>query len=184
MKKVLVLLLVLGVASIASATPVLSLSSNTVNVGDSVTLTVTGQAADETGDGGDPVGGGNWYIILDATNYSYGTYGGGGNPYAEFTFPGTKNANAGGGADLSDSYARAYMTAAPPAGSWDEATDVDAGEWFAIAIKGVSEGVTVVDLTTTGLSIIDGSSLALTVVPEPMTIGLLGLGALLLRRRK
>ena len=181
MKKVLVLILVLGMASLASATPVMSLSSSTItDVGETVTLTITGVAADATPDGGG-TSGWNGYAMIDATNYPYGTYGGGGDPYAAFVFPATQYNAAGGNGALSNSYARAFITAG--AGTpWDEATDVDVGVWFTIDIIGVSEGVTVVDLTNASLGI--DHSFPLTVLPEPMTIGLLGLGGLLLRRRK
>jgi hypothetical protein len=59
-----------------------------------------------------------------------------------------------------------------------------AGAHININLVGVTEGVTTVDLyDTSGMVFLDSAQI--TVLPEPMTIALLGLGGLfMLRRRK
>ncbi|NLW82887.1 MAG: PEP-CTERM sorting domain-containing protein [Phycisphaerae bacterium] len=68
-----------------------------------------------------------------------------------------------------------------------EVTSFDAGTWFSVALPGyfrAAEGQHDIQIDVVDAASGEGASLYLAVVPEPMTMGLLGLGALFLRRRK
>jgi len=79
----------------------------------------------------------------------------------------------------------------PQYGAWYEFTvvsfppnpAVEAGDHIVVRIVGLSAGTTNLNLyDSDGVTLLDRCSIA--VVPEPTTIALLGLGGLLLRRRK
>ena len=83
------------------------------------------------------------------------------------------------------------MTYQPDYGAWYDfsinsyppAPVIAAGEHIQIRVKGLSEGSTTLSLyANDGVKILDQCTIA--VIPEPATIALLGLGGLLLRRRK
>ncbi|HIJ71949.1 MAG TPA: PEP-CTERM sorting domain-containing protein, partial [Planctomycetes bacterium] len=67
-------------------------------------------------------------------------------------------------------------------------TEVYAGEWYTFDITiptDATVGATFgIDVLSSGFSIVQDAALTLTVVPEPITMALLGLGGLFLRRRK
>ena len=184
MRKLLILVMVLGMASLASAVPVLTVSDSSPTVGDTFYLYISGTAGDATGDGtGSPVGGYESMITLDYANYaSYVITNA--NPYISIASSGTvENAAGGLGGASAQTYGNPKFVAAPAGGSWSEVTDVDAGLWFTYEMYADSVGVSLVGLTADWGSSEIGA-IPITVVPEPITMALLGLGGLFLRRRK
>lgn len=162
MKKVLVLMLVLGMASMASAGLTWSQSSITLTVGEVGTVQLVSS---------DGAMGKVWTIA------DLGVAGLAVSPLA----------NAG-----DDASAAVYDTS--PASSyygWAYAEILDSaapfnnapGNVFDVTLTGAAEGM--FTMTSDYYSSLGaGDSLMVTVIPEPMTIGLLGLGGLFLRRRK
>ena len=181
MRKLLVMLMVLGIASAAMAVPTISVSTATPVLGSTFTVTITGTAADATGDTtGDPVGGAAGALGLDYSNYSDGSL----NPYISWVdVLGVTETAAGGLGGVSNATSNAAWTAAPAAGGWAEATDVDAGLWFTFTLNADALGTTEISLLNANFGQI-GSIPIEVIVPEPMTMALLGLGGLFLRRRK
>ena len=180
MKKLLVLILVLGIASVANAglatielresdgvTPVADLDK--VMLGSDYVLVVSGLAAD-----------------VPQSSFGVGIYGS--------TYTAADWANLGPGnstttvldtGDISgiiwSAAFQGYDMVAYDTG-WPGG--ISDGDWFAIDLSGVALGTFALDLldydnASTIIGGVDG-----TVIPEPMTIALLGLGGLLLRRRK
>ena len=198
MKKLLIFMLVFGMATAASATPVLSGPSD-MAPGDTVTITVSG-TSDEASTSQPPAGGNTEIypgsIIVDRADSYYGprtTY-----FDAVLSSPSVFTANVGGAVPPSKvpfiytSYASNRIDfIAGSTATWSEATDIDAGEWFTFDLT-LAAGTALatdgsvyipVDLFEPGPT---GSveQLSIQIIPEPMTIALLGLGGLFLRRRK
>ncbi len=159
MKKVLVLMLVLGIASLANATTLLTWSADSVlmNVGGSVTV----QLVASDNQPYDPM-----WVGVDASLV------------AEITSI-TKLAAASDGVvvDETGSYPGWWTVEAFTNGSVNL---VLAGDQFDVAISGLALGTYVIGSDAYGTS----DLLTINVVPEPATMALLGLGGLLLRRRK
>lgn len=171
MKKVLVLMLVLGVASLASANYVPTVNgglSVTVGKGGTVTLVVANNTAGVAGN------------LQQADDYVL------------FDTPGLV-ASVGG-----PTYGSAYLTGAPGwidqtgsmAGLYElnnslaANTAVPVGNIVTITLTmGNTQGTTNVTVYEGDLSTVDGNA-SITVTPEPATLAILGLGAMLLRRKK
>jgi len=155
MKKMLMLVLVLGLASLASATNLTwSTNSITIDVGDTATLQLTAD---------------------DAELYAAKWVGNDPSVIAEITSI-TALVAAGPDAVVTKD-AEGYT-------GWWTVQDLDfsptvyevlAGDQYDVVITGLSEGVYTFDC--------DGDTLTVNVVPEPMTMALLGLGGLFLRKR-
>ena len=180
MKKLLVLLVVLGMASLAAAAPTMSVSPTTVITGGTITVTVSGSAT-EASDPLDPlVGGYSGLVWEDIVGNSYGT-----SNLLDLTSTPVATTYAGGMAWAGTSYNQAKFTAASSV-PWTEGTDVDAGLWFTYSFTaGNSTGTTSIDLLDSDYNLVGGQSVPITIVPEPLTMTLLGLGGLgLLRRRR
>ena len=174
MKKLLVLMLVLGLASMANAA-----LTDYVLYTDGLVLDVVGIA------GGSVPG---YYITSNATVNIIDPQ----TPTIYLT-PGNLGANTQTSGDLGNALTATmgpttygFITAlAAPAPD-----TVDAGMWFTFDIVDVSTAGWTVGQTVATLAILDnmgapiGSSAVISTVPEPMTIALLGLGGLFLRRRK
>ena len=186
MRKLLIFAVVLGMASMASAVPVLTVSDDTPTLGDTFYLYVSGTASEATGDGGTPTGGYATMITLDYANYATYVIDGynNANPYISIqSGDPTSTPEAGGGLILGTTYGNQQFIAAPPGGDWAEATDVDTGLWLTYELYADALGTTLVGMTADWGSEEIGA-LSITVVPEPITMALLGLGGLFLRRRK
>ena len=184
MKKLLILLLVLGMASWAAATPVISGSTEIdQTAGTKISITVSGTVDEASGgaagNSNTPAGGGGWWLWVDyysfsdqISNVSAGTIAMGGLKDFDVTkYPG-------------DGFK--FVAGTNP--TWAETTDVDSGEWFTfdleVAADAEVDDTYDISLLTESWSEIGSSIFTVTVVPEPMTIALLGLGGLFLRRRK
>jgi len=180
MKKLLTLFLVLGLSSMASALTVsLSLDGSTAmgttmnvdvaDLGDAISLSIISNATD------------NYWTILKMNRTS-------------LTEPATiinvtKTANAGGQAAVDDyTYASLYqyqLTAA----STSIPTNVVAGKHFTFDLT-PSTNLELDDTFDFWITVPNdnnfpaGHTVTVTIVPEPMTILLLGIGGLFLRRRK
>jgi hypothetical protein len=178
MKKLLILVLVLGMASVASAAPDVDfyiggseVSVINLLVDQTVTLQLYANNADAytMGIGGSDVSG-NMYTsaatIAGFTGvYAYDTTKAGGDAYMSFY---------NSGPDYSYFYLSASDSTSP--------FTLTSGVQFTMALKGLAEGTTYItmDISSPGTD----QTIQVNVIPEPMTIALLGLGGLFLRRRK
>jgi len=158
MKKLLVLTLVLGLSGIASAAVSLSPSETSVDLGATVTISVVSDTTDAYG---------GWLDLGQKLDGSWG----------DLQILGAAGADASKdfGFDPWWSFeAKSFNPDAP----------IEAGAQFTVDFTaGQTEGDVVI-----GLYAFDGTTLlqeaTIHVVPEPMTLGLLGLGGLFLRRRR
>ena len=177
LRPLLILTVVLGMASMASAG--LSLVVGGVEVGDSITInpsdTIWIGVYDDTG--GVPFGGA---VSIAEGSGANGSWTGGNGYYAPPATPGGYNMYIG---YLSPAYGNEYgdiwyivdqaaTTVMPSAGLQGEY------EFHCDAAGDVVINLTAPDLVT----ILD--TITITQIPEPITMALLGLGGLLLRRRK
>jgi hypothetical protein len=175
MKKLLVLLMVLGITSIASAAIQISVNGAldveeiTINVSDTITVDIHNTGGDL------PI---NFNAYLDFYYLSEGLY--------SLSNPrlGPEAGNFPASFSLYESYYdndEVWFVQA-----WVGAGDEIPGTIFLIDMHCEGTGDVLVELydarVTTGYGLVD--SLVIHQIPEPMTIGLLGLGALFLKRRK
>jgi len=161
MKKLLILMLVIGMTSAANAALTWSVDEITIDLA-SPTAVVQ--------------------IISDTTDaYTEIWAGADASLIAEITSMATLAGAAEGGAVASSAYLGWWVIEAvdftPP-------SDIAVGDHFDVTLTGLSLGTYVISTDSYGGAGLD-DLLTITVVPEPMTIALLGLGGLfLLRRRK
>ncbi len=178
MRKLLILALVLGMASLATALPTITVSNPNPIPGEVIQVYVSGTAAEASTSGGF-IGGYSGFVAVDYVAYGYL----GGSPYLAIAPYPTVATAAGSYAAYGTSGGMEYFFAAhlPP---WTEAKDVDVGVWFTfnVTATGTVGDVEVLDLINPATSNI--GQVTITIVPEPITMALLGLGGLFLRRRK
>jgi hypothetical protein len=185
MKKLLILMLVLGLVSAVSATPVISGPTEIVEDG-TITLSVSGTVDEASGgsagNSNTPPGGGGWWIWVD-----YNAYQG----MLSDVSSGTTAMGSLKTFDTSTYGADGFKFVAGSNPTWAEGTDVDSGLWFTFDLSDVLVASEVgstydVQILDEDFNIIGAATHTVTVVaiPEPMTIALLGLGGLFLRRRK
>ncbi|MCD4831159.1 MAG: PEP-CTERM sorting domain-containing protein [Anaerohalosphaeraceae bacterium] len=157
MKKLIVLVLVLALAPLASAT-VLTWSVDVVNLTVGGDITVQLVASDNIPYTGKWVGA-DASAIAEITSITKLPAASDGYATEETAYPGwwTVSAFTDGGVNL-----------------------VEAGAQFDVLITGLAEGTYVIGSDAYG----DDDSLTINVIPEPATMVLLGLGGLLLRRKK
>lgn len=184
MKKVLVTLLVLGLASAANAGLSLSVSGPTdaMNVGDTVSLSIVGA---------DPVPGSDapWVFVQGAAaGINGGTlvYGGSLSAYQD-----AESVAADLGQDVASMLADLAALGFPGLSDLSFATLADGSIPPAPLTGTLVDGITLtaLQLGEATVTLLNGDfstadSVAVNVIPEPMTIALLGLGGLFLRRRK
>lgn len=163
MKKLVVLTLVLAVASGANAALTLvDVPTDPINIGDSISILVNNS------DDGAYSG---WLQITDQAVADYD-----GDPV--FTAAG-------------DTAGQSTMEVYAPDPGWytftvsslDPENPIVAGDHIQVNIVGISEGSSVLGLyDSDGVTLLDSATI--NVIPEPMTIVLLGMGGLFLRRRR
>ena len=163
MKDVVVLTLVLGLASGANAALTLvNAPTDPINIGESIAIMVN-NSEDGAYSG--------WLEIADPTAADYDgdpVFSGAGSPDGKSTL------------ETFVEYPGSYQFTVA---SFDAANPIVAGDHIQVNIIGVSEGSSVLTLyANDGVTVLDTASI--TVIPEPMTIALLGLGGLFLRRRR
>jgi len=163
--------MVLALTTTAHAALSLSLSATTVGVGDTVTCSVSSNNTN------------NWTMqfILSEDTYNWT------DPVAADYYPDRANAvnilpAAGDMADVAPNPTYPALIALTAAGT----SPPSPGVQFEITIRGVQPGAIYLFLhyTSEVRPITPPESLTLVVVPEPMTITLLALGGLFLRRRR
>jgi hypothetical protein len=164
MKKVLILLMILGFGSLANGDTVLSWSVDAVTLDINETVNVTLDADVST--------------VFDSKKWVGNTAG----TIAEIVDI-TARAAAGDDYTIENPATTGYP------GWWtvfskdfESPFNLDSGPQYDVTIKGLVAGTYSLDSDDYGGS--DNDILEITVVPEPITIALLGLGGLLLRRRK
>lgn len=177
MKKMLILLLVLGLASTVNATLTLELreSDGTTPVADLDNLML----------------GSNYVLVVSSSSADSGTTGGVYGPgyeAADWANLGPANATRHvldtGDLSYINWYAtyQGYEFQAKDSGM---GSGVSVGDWFSVDLTGAAEGTFsfgLLDYRVSTTNPVD--SVSGTIVPEPITIALLGLGGLFLRRRK
>ena len=179
MRKLLILIVVLGMASWAIAVPIMTVSNPTPVPGETIQVFIDGTAAEASGPLGVPGGGYSGMLAIDF--YAYGYLGG--SPYLTIMPPPAITPEAGGYAYAGPMYALEFWSAAPLL-PWSEPFDVDPGLWFTynVLVTGAAGQSEVIDLLNGMMLPIGGQMI--NIIPEPMTMALLGLGGLFLRRRK
>ena len=174
MKRFLILGLVFGLASTASAVPVLTAEKTIITVGETIEVYITGAAADATTLPGGPAGGYRGVLWTDYSDYVTTAYED--DPYLFLDVTSGVIANAAGGAanigkDYSlPNFAVTFLASPTTHTSGDifqEADDVDAGLWFTFEVTGTAEGTTTLELWD-WLIIVFQDSVDIKVVPAPV----------------
>lgn len=155
---------VLLLSSVASAALSWDLGAPTVNTGVPVVITISSDTAEEI----------TWGVYLDPTSeYPSNAQ----MQNATILLPaagGSGSVTSGGNPDAGHDYASSGKGANAPT----------AGDWSTVEFVGLAAGTYTIDLTDGGSGGTQLLTADITVVPEPATIALLGLGSLVLLRRR
>jgi len=158
MKKLLALALVLGLAGAAHAVISLSPDATTINIGDTVTVSVVSDSSSSYGAWLEPVDNGKGtfgdLMILSA---------------------------AGADASKDSSFLPWWLFEAK---SFNPDAPVQPGAHFTIDFTGTAEGEATLNLWDFDAANVLATSTITVLIPEPLTVSLLGLGGLFLRRRR
>lgn len=179
MKKLLVLTLVLGLASIANAT--FSLTVDGVDPGAEYDLNfVTGPNPVAIGVYNDTQGANQWQFAVAMSLPTTASWTGGNNIYVPPNTPGNVNTYVGTGIDPTKDVWYAPWANGIPTDFYGVGVLGD----FELLCSAVVGDVVIelLDVVTAGMPTLD--TLTIHQIPEPATMLLLGLGGLLLRRRK
>jgi len=155
MKKLMVLALVLGIAGLASAGLSLQQQGNDV-------AKITSDA--------DTIFGNNYYLVIAQTITDYQVdLKAAGNP--------TGGSTVGAKEEYGDGYDWLFLTFI----TTDSGKPMLTGDWLTVTAKAGQGDVKMYDAS--GMELLSGP-IALTVIPEPITMSLLALGGLFIRRKK
>jgi hypothetical protein len=160
---------VLLLSSVASATLSMAFydpNGGAVEVGDSIRITVSSDTAEAI----------TWGVYLDPTS-EYPSNAQMQNATILSAAGSNGAVTSGGNPDAGHDYISGPTTG-PPAGK------VQVGDWSTVEFVGLAAGTYTIDLTDGGSGGTQLLTADITVVPEPTTIALLGLGSLVLLRRR
>jgi hypothetical protein len=157
---------VLTLSSVASAALSWDLGAPTVNVGVPVVITISSNVAEAI----------TWGVYLDPTS-EYPSNAQMQNATILAAAGSSGAVTAGGNPDAGHSYVSG-PTGGAPAGR------VQIGDWSTVEFVGLAVGTYTIDLTNGGAGGTQLATADIEVVPEPSTVAILGLGSLLLLRRR
>jgi hypothetical protein len=154
---------VLLLSSVASAALSWDLGAPTVDIGVPVLITVSSDVGEET----------TWGIYLDPTS-EYPSNAQMQNATILAAAGGSGSVTSGGNPDAGHDYESAGKAVTAPV----------AGDWSTVEFVGLAVGTYTIDLTTGGAGGTQLATADIQVVPEPSTVALLGLGSLVLLRKR
>jgi hypothetical protein len=141
----------------------MDVGATSVDVGVAVTITISSDVGEEIA----------WGVYLDPTS-EYPSNAQLQNAVILAGAGGSGSVTSGGNPDAGHDYASAGKGANAPY----------AGDWSTVEFVGLAVGIYTVDLTTGGAGGTQLATADIEVVPEPSTVALLGLGSLVLLRRR
>jgi hypothetical protein len=154
---------VLTLSSVASATLSWDLGAPTVNVGVPVVITISSDVGEET----------TWGVYLDPTS-EYPSNAQLQNATILAAAGGSGSVTSGGNPDAGHDYESAGKAVNAPV----------PGDWSTVEFVGLAVGTYTIDLTDGGAGGTQLATADIEVVPEPSTVALLGLGSLVLLRKR
>lgn len=157
---------VLTLSSVASATLSMDVPVTSVDISVAVVITISSDTAEAI----------TWGVYLDPTS-EYPSNAQMQNATILSAAGADGAVTAGGNPDAGQDYVSGPTTGPPP-------QQVQVGDWSTVEFVGLAVGTYTIDLTTGGAGGTQLATADIEVVPEPSTVGLLGLGSLALLRRR